>query len=266
MRKMILLKSNTAGGLAVEMGILSVGRKVARFMNSNVFKRVSAFLLAVFVAFGMLCVSVKDVKAESGLEVGISSVVWKGEKNGWFGLFDPNEKIADDQYIITAVKSSNPAVLKTKLEADPEGDYAWGSYTAKKTGKVVVTVDYKFKDGTTGSASANVTVKPYPNNIKSLKVNGKTVKISKNKFQCQRKFKGSKAKIKMALKKGWKIDSVDASGWNKSFDKQYKIKVTKKGLLKGKYFKVPAKCKYVDVNVTLRKGNNFFYYYIGLHR
>jgi polyribonucleotide nucleotidyltransferase len=78
-------------------------------------------------------------------------------------------------------------------------------------------------------------VKAYPKVIKTLKVNGKKVKVTSKKHAyavTQKKFKKRYAKVKLSKKKGWKIDYVYVDMWNdKGEGDQIKVSVStiKKG-------------------------------------
>ncbi len=137
---------------------------------------------------------------------------------------------------------------------------------AKKAGKVTITVDYTTPEGTKVQQDVYIRVKKYPKQIKSLKVSGKKVKVSKNKYTYFKgKYKSTKASVKVALKKGWKIDGVWAFMYTKS-GKEKEVKITKKMITKGTSFKFPKKYRYMNIGFAMNKGNDWLYYYIDLSR
>ena len=109
-----------------------------------------------------------------------------------------------------------------------------------------------------------ITVKKYPNQIKSLKVNGKAVKVSENKYFLDSKTGKTSVKIKMALKKGWKIKNVEAYAYTKNYTEK-KISATKKAISKGSAISFPKKYRELHVTVNMSKGKDVvsytFYFY-----
>jgi len=114
-------------------------------------------------------------------------------------------------------------------------------------------------------------LKAYPKQIKSLKINGKAVNTGKYKYEVTRKISKSstRVKIKMALKKGWKITDLSAYRATRSNAREgmfSKFKITKSQLLKGSDIKIPKKYKSVNIGFTMKKGKYELNYIIYLRR
>ena len=100
------------------------------------------------------------------------------------------------------------------------------------------------------------------NEIKKLTVLGKNVNLKKtdNKFFYSKKCKTTKPKIKMTLKKGWKIEYISAGAYkNGNYKKE--VKVTKTMLKKGKAISFSKKYDnvYISVFMINSKGDRINY-------
>jgi hypothetical protein len=137
----------------------------------------------------------------------------------------------------------------------------------KAAGTATLTVNFTTPSGEAKTLSKNVVVKAYPKEIKSLKVNGKKVNTNKYKFFYSKKMSKSKTsvKIKMALKKGWKITNIYADR-STNGDKYTQFKVKKSALKNGKAIKFGKKYKYMWINVTMKKGNDIIQYTFDFYR
>ena len=225
--------------------------------------RAFSLMLAVFVAFGMICFGTGEASAASSWEMIVGDIQYAGnpipnsvEVTDW-----ENNEFAT----VTSAKSSNSKVVKiTKEKWDGETHY---SMYFKKVGKAKITVKYKTPAGKTGKITKTVKVLKYPDPIKSIKVNGKAIKVSDNKFMYNlEKYKKTSAKIKITPASGWKITNVSATASNWSNGKTKTIKVSKSTFTKGKSFSVPKGYDCVDINISLEKGDKYFDYYIGILR
>jgi len=194
--------------------------------------RVTSMLLAVFVAFSMVIGSTGAVFASS------TWVVGPEEKTGFAGstnvVYVYSSK-SGKSATVKSVKSSNKKVIKVSkyyYYDDKNKKHTGYELLYKKAGKAKITVKYKTPSGKVKTAKKTITVKPYPNPIKSLKVNGKKVSTKKNQYFYDKKYKGTKAKIKVKLNKGWKIKSAYIDVYNNKTGKE--IKGAKTKVKKGK--------------------------------
>ncbi len=238
------------------------------FMKKNM-RKITSALLTLCLVFGMFAFSSGQAYAvgESWV-LEMTDTLWTGE-TGWVWVYDENSEEWTEA-LITYMTSSDPAVVK--IEKDDgyyEDDQEFTAYCmkGKGAGTATVTVEYDTPDGETGIFTKEVTVKKYPYAIKSLKVNGKKVTVSKHKYDVTKKVSKSKAtvNIKMALKKGWKISSVGATKWTKG-GSMSSAKVTKKMLTKGSAIKFPKKYAELWITVGLKKGSDYFTYTFDFYR
>lgn len=149
---------------------------------------------------------------------------------------------------VVDVVSSKPSVLKPVSNKNFEKV----KLQAKKAGKSKVTLIYKI-DGRSYSVSTTCTVVNYP--LKSVKLNGKAINLSKNYHGYYVKsFKKGNATVKFAPAKGWKVVKTY---YYKSGDK---VKTVKNGAS----VSTPSN-KYVYVAATLKKGKVSFSYFVNLN-
>ena len=236
-------------------------------MNSNVFKRVSAVLLAMFVAFGMMCFGTWEAKAADSWDLQGSDSYFAGnEVYVEVGSYDQDGNYAWGD--ITSVKSSKKSVVKSiSYPGTDENGKSIKVYYLKfvKAGTAKVTVKFKKPDGSKGSLTKTIKVKKYPNQLKSLKVNGKKVKTSKGDkryIYFADKFKKSKVTVKMSLKKGWKVSSVSGYAFNSKSGKNKDIKIKKSVIKKGTGIKFPKGCDNLIIDITMQNGNKEIPYQI----
>ena len=228
-------------------------------MNTSIVKRSFFILLAATMVLGMCCISYADTS--KGLssseftewEVRFSNWFWEGQDAGGIIIYreDENEDIFERVEPLS-VESSDPDVLRV------------GPYVAngkehiclfpRKPGSSYVTVRYDSGNGI-AEFSKTVVVKPYPDQFISLKVNGKKVKVSDHKYKFKKKYKGTKAKVKVALKDGWKIKDSDGAFYKKKYSGLKEIEVSEKTLIKGKAISFPKKYKLLYVFLTLYNEN-----------
>ena len=195
---------------------------------------------------------------------------WKLTINSVFEGCEADYTISNTQnsklgYELLYMQSSDPSIVKiTEYE---QSSYSVYEVNALKPGKAIVTARIIDDNNYIYEIPCTVTVKKYPNQIKSLKINGKSVKIKGNKrFSCTKVTKKNKAKIKIALKKGWKITKVKGKYLNIKTGKSTKIKGIKKAIVKGKPFKFPKKYYVADITITMKKGKQTMKYSISLVR
>jgi hypothetical protein len=228
-------------------------------MDRKHFRKSLSLMMILVMALSLFCFSFSFVCAESGPEsafieestvnIIIPKVMWKGGFQQQISVYS-GSRIAT----VTGIKSNN-----TKVIQKVKGQMA---IKPVNTGSAIVTVKYKFSDWEKGSRTVRVTVKKYPNQIKSLKVNGKTVTIKKNKFTYEvNKYTGTKAAIKMTVKKdkGWKIS--DAYGFMYKGSKSGQMAVTVAKIKNGKSISFPKKYKNANINIIMEnaKGESIRY-------
>ena len=234
-------------------------------MKKLTFKKIASLFLAFVVAIGTLAASSVSVTAKSSSWfIGISDTCWTETMYG-FGVYNADNP--DKEGKIKSVKSSNTKIFKVKKETyEYNGKkYTQGTLTPKKPGKAKLTVVFKTPSGKEQKLTQTITVKKYPYEINSLKVDGKTVKIKDYKFYYGKKTSKDTVKIKMALKDGWKIDSIyaDRSKTGKTFKE---FKVNKSALKNGTAIKFPKKYKYLWINVQLTNGKDYIHYSFDFYR
>ncbi len=244
-------------------------RVVRRGVMKKNMRKIASVLLMLCLVCGMFALSSGQAYAEGeSWELNMNDYVWAGDSS-WVWLYDVNSEIYVEATVL-GITSSDPAVLaieESKWWDDEDNMYTDYYVRGKKAGTADISVDYSDSNGKTGTLTKTITVKKYPYAIKSLKLNGKSVKISKNKFKTAKKISKSKTSvnIKMALKKGWKIVHVHAFRITKSGTASA-AKITKKMVTRGSSIKLPKKYTELWVEVELKKGSDYFYYDIDFHR
>lgn len=232
--------------------------------KKNLTRLVSA-MLAVVVALGLICFDTSAVSAASSWDINFPEKMWVGEDPYWVGLWKEN-----NEGIATAVSSSKSSVVAVKKEKyrDEKGKTQTAFYVKPESvGTAKITIKFKTKSGKKLSTSRTVSVKKYPNHIKSLKVDGKTVNVSKNKYlYLKGKFKKDKVKINMKLKDGWKIVDVWGNCWDMDSGKIQEIKNAKSLLKKGSAIKFPKKYSDFELMIGMSKGDYYISYHVRLSR
>ena len=224
-------------------------------------------MLAFVMAFGMVLADTAAVSAGSSWDLTISPTVYVGEP--WAGLEVYNIK-TDKSATVISLTSSAPKVIKIrKNKGEGENGEVVYDFEAvpKKAGKAKLTGKFRMSNGKTGSFSKTVVVKKYPGQIKSLKVNGKSIDLKKNKYNYYLEgFTGNNVTIKMNLKKGWKITSAEGSLDNFDTGKSKQIKNAKKLLKSGKTISFPQSYNSFWISITMEKGDDMLSYGIQLRR
>ena len=137
----------------------------------------------------------------------------------------------------------------------------------KMPGEAVITAEY-LVDGESEprTMTQTVIVEKYPNHIKSLKVNGKAVNVSKNKYYyCKENYKKTAFKVKFALKKGWKITSLKGTLYSDYKDDKY-FKVTKKMITGKKKISFPKTWDICTIEINMTNGDKTISYKIDMER
>ncbi len=235
-------------------------------MERTIVRRISAAVIALLVAFSMLYISVGEVNAADTWEILGENVYYSGMSGYNVNVSSWNDQTQEyKDGVVKSVKSSNPKVVK--INKSTWDGVAYYSMDFKKVGKAKITVKFKKPDGSTGTLSKTLKVKKYPNQIKSLKVNGKKVKTSKGSKRYEyyiTGYKKTKANVKVALKKGWKVSAVYVHAYSSKKDKTKDIKVKKSAVKKGSAIKFPKGYDYLNINIEMKKGNSYITYYVGM--
>lgn len=232
--------------------------------------RILSITLSLLIAFGILAAGTSVAKAASGpLKAYQPETMYAKETTMGYLDFRPakaNPKDSDwdipDKCTLVSVKSSNTKVL----EAEKDGTSLYNLHLEpKKVGKSTVTVKYKYK-GKTYTIRKVCKVKKYPDAIKSLKVNGRSVDLDNEEFRFDydiSEYKKTSAKIKLTPDSGWKIQSVDMTIFNDTYDnyKEIKPSVIKKGTAISCSKKKCSYCVFIHLECTKgsNKGDTFTY-------
>lgn len=225
------------------------------------FKKILSLVLAAFVAFGTLGLGTLGANAASeDWRIGIDSSIWTGTSY-YINVYDMNSTDpATSIGTVTNATSSNNGVFKISKDNFDNGGASF-FVDPVKSGTAKLTVNFTTSTDETKTLSKNIVVKKYPKHIKSLRVNGKKVSTVKNKFYYSKKVSKSKTsvKVKMALKKGWKITKVEATYFTKKGTPK-DFKVSKSAIKKGKAIKFGKKYKEMNIYVQMKKGSNTIWY------
>lgn len=228
-----------------------------RTMKSNYIRRSLTVLAALVFAMCIVAVSAYNVHADNGYanvrtddgwSVYIKNPVYVGETSvSVFAFKLGDTTTSSENATIKSIKSGNTSIAKISKKS---GSFVW---KVKKAGKVKITVNFTTPDGTLKTVSKKITVKKYPKPFKSIKINGKSVKVSKNKYKYSGDVSDSatKASVKMALKSGWKVDTVTCSVIKGSITKD--VTVSKSAVTKGKKIGFPEYYDNMSINIGLIK-------------
>lgn len=238
-------------------------------MKRSRLQRLVSLVLSMFVAMSMMIAGTGGVFAASNWEAGVENdgTLYKGQYSGTWVY---NTKTYKDAKI-TNVKSSNSKIVKVnKNTYEDENGKKQTSFSiyGRKAGKAKLTIN--FKDGSkTKKIRKTVKVKKYPNQIKSLKINGNKVNLKGDKrynYYNTSKYKKKSAKIQLKLKKGWRISNISGNYYNYKTGKEGKISSLKSKISKGKTIKFPNKWTSMDVHVEMTKGDDTIAYHISFWR
>ena len=158
------------------------------------------------------------------------------QKYEWtFDLDDPK-----DASEVLNLKSSNTKVLtvkkrNTSVEKDGEDVPKFFNVVLevkfKKPGKANITYSYKNENGETVNVKKKLTVKKWVNPVSSLKIGSKQfkTKFNKNSEATIKKSQISNKKIKIKLKKGYKLKEVwtFSNNQRKTHGRSFKMKFNK---------------------------------------
>ena len=225
-------------------------------------KKILSVLIAFVIAAAMFVFQPEYANAENGgWKFTIkNNHIFEGREASYTINNVNNEKRV---YEVLYMYSSNPDVVKIK-----EDEYSsYFDILAKKPGKATVYARILDDKNYIYELPCTVTVKRYPHHIKSLSVNGKTIKLKgENRFFHTKVTKKTKVKVKIALKKGWKISSVKGYYVDLKTDHKKNIKGIKKAIVKGRSFKFPKKYYVSEIHITMKKGKQTMKYDLSLVR
>ena len=227
-----------------------------------------SLMLAAVVAFGMIGVGTGSAYAAARKWTVYVSPMFVGNE-GYVSVYDQNSSEYTDA-TVTSIKSSAPKVLKVVKDKGGNGT-VYFTLIGKKVGKAKLTIKFKKPNGKYGTKTKTVRVKAYPNMIKSLKINGKEVTVSKktNSYKyIKTGYKKSSVTVKIVPADGWKIDYTYGYKYKYGSSSSKPIKFTK-AMAKGKEeVKFPSKYDMLDlyVNLVNKETGDSVDYYIGLER
>ena len=231
-------------------------------MKKNYFKKLLSLMLTLVAAAGMLVFSAMPSHAADGWKVWTNETMFAGTTGYLVVTNGSNEKAA-----ITGVTSNKPGVvsiLETPYE-DEGVKLVRFDPVAKKKGKAKLKVSFTTPAGEAKTGTVKITVKKYPKQIKSLKINGEKIDVKANKLRLDKAITGNSALIKFKLKKGWKISSVRGNYWLAD-GSEAKIGKVKKLIKKGKKIRFPEEYTGMYINVEMKKDNSYINYVLNLHR
>lgn len=231
-------------------------------------RKIMSLMLAAVVAFGMIGIGTGSAYAATHKWTVYVGPMFVGNE-GYVSVYDQSSSKYTDATVVD-IKSSAPKVLKVLKDKGDNGT-VYFTLLGKKVGKAKLTIKYKTPSGKYGTKKKVVRVKAYPKMIKSLKVNGNKVTVSKktNSYRYTKTgYKKSSITVKIVPADGWKITST--YGYMYKYDpwKNKAIKFTK-AMAKGKEA-VSFSKKYdaLDLYVTLenKETGDYVDYNISLDR
>ena len=246
--------------------IVTIARDEKGEIMKKRFAKVMSLLMAMLVAVGMTGVAFAAEADKANLELHVDqTTIYVGQN--WFELWvSDNADYGEDESALPltyTVKSSNPKVVSVS------GDEDYCTYAGKAAGKATLTVTYNY-GGLTGTLSKVITVKNNPKALKALKINGKKVKLKKNKWSFNKKItkKATSVKVKATAAKGWTVKKAWGWAYTKNYKNEKQIKISKKAVKKGSKIKLAKKYKYCEVYVQLynKSKKQYMTYVINYHR
>ena len=192
--------------------------------RNRMFKKVITSVLSVLLVFTAIVI---PSAGEANAEWNVKTLKYR--KNVTVYKFPGSELPDDDSsvYGIDLGKRDNKAKKvtftssKKGVISKPSWTGSYAVFTAKKTGKTVLTIKVKNKNGSIKKYKVNVTVKKYVSPVKSLKI-GKTElrkKMGKDLYLTY-KYANSKAKFSITPKKGWKVSKLNYNAWYEGEDEE----------------------------------------------
>ena len=235
------------------------------------YKIIYSLAVSLAVFFFIITLGAKPVMADSE---SVELKTYPCDMTLWTGIetyFDNTWYFNEAGYKVTSVTSSDPAVIKVIREGRKSNIESYW-LLPKKAGKATITVKYKTKSGKAKVLKLTRKVKPCPKVFKSMKVNGKTVDLSKNKTFYRAKYTKVSPKIKLELNGDWQI--VEKYGGlvkfkkNGDFSKQKDFTVqARRTLFEGKALSFPKTWDSFTLTIGLENDDGeVFRYNIDLYR
>ena len=188
------------------------------------FKKAITSIVAVLLVFSAIVIPSAD---EANAEWDVKTLKYR--KNVTVYKF-PDSEMPDDNnsvYGIDLGKRDNKAKKvtftssKKGVISKPSWTSGYAVFSAKKTGKTVLTIKVKNKNGSTKKYKVNVTVKKFTSPVKTLKL-GKTEfrkKMGSDLFLVYR-YASGEAKFSITPKKGWKVSKLTYNAWYEGEDEE----------------------------------------------
>ena len=227
-------------------------------------------LCTVFLLLGTVfaCTVAADAETAYTIDPEMPKMFWVGMREMPLTLKDNNGGKAD----ITDIKPGDPGVfIIIRDEYLNEKGVACCNVSIKpvKAGITTMTISYIDVSGAARELTNTFSVKNYPNEIKKLTVNGHVIKTAKKavkpdgkkadtRFGYTVRTRGTCERIRIKLKKGWKISSVnsDLSRGNgddiRSYKEVTKKSITKKTVSRGSKIYFPKNWDDLFVTVTMK--------------
>ncbi len=224
-----------------------------------------AFAVAMMIC-GVFTGGQTAAAAEQTYRIDVPGLMWMGQEEESVDVYSASGEMV----MLDGLSFTDATIFRVRSEEyRDEFEKVHYDYTIKpaKTGKTVMSVSFTDEEGAPVTLTKELRVKKYPYEIKSLKVNGKKVKITgSKKFEYTVKDKKTSGCVRLTPKKGWKISRVKSTlsvGYGDKF-KDYSKNITKKMILKGEKFKFPKKWDDLFIKITLKNGKGETIHY-GIH-
>lgn len=224
-----------------------------------------AFAVAMMIC-GVFAGGQTAAAAEQTYRIDVPGLMWMGQAEESVYVY----RASGEMVMLDDLTFSDETIFRVRSEEyRDEFEKVHYDYEIKpaKTGKTVMTVSFADEEGTPVTLAKELRVKKYPYEIRSLKVNGKKVKIKGSKrFEYSVKDKKTSGCVKLTPKKGWKVTRVKSTlsvGYGDKF-KDHSKSITKKMILKGKTFKFPKKWDDLFIRITMKNGKGETIQY-GIH-
>lgn len=237
--------------------------------------RCMSILLTFFVAFSMVAGATGEVNAASG-KITVTVYSQAGENKVYVGdrgsVDVSQEKSSEINSLpvrsVTVSDKSLAVVRKGTITGEYGEKYKAYFIVGKKPGKVKITVKYKL-NGKIRSRKKTITIKPNPDAIQSLEINGSKKALKGEKaFIYNAKYTKTKVNVKIIPAEGWEI--TEAYGYktyvkNKK-EKEVWLKNVDDKVKDGTVISFSKKYRRMLIYVTLEKDGNAIAYELNLHR
>ncbi|MBQ6440735.1 MAG: hypothetical protein IJJ06_11580 [Mogibacterium sp.] len=238
--------------------------------------RCISLLIAIFVAFGMVTAVTGEVNAASG-KITVTVYSQAGENKVYAGERGSIDVSYEKGNEINSLPIKSVKIISGKTKAKVKKATVTGEYgekqkvyyvVGKKAGKVKISVKYKLK-GKVKTKLKTITVKPCPNAVESLEINGsKKVLTGEKKFVYNAECKKTKVNVKITPAEGWEItDAYGYKGYMKNKEeKTVWIDEADSKVKDGTAISFKSKYTHILLSVDLEKDGKVINYQIDLHR